>query len=333
MLQPTSDTATAVHWKTDDVPTADQFDAWQAMLCRSHLPWSVEPQAGYRDFSANIEMHSFHGYRLISCACDPLDGYRGLQEFAHTDDAYLSVLYLKKGRERLRIDYQDIELQAGELILWDSTRKMHFSVPEHLEKLTLMLPERSLTSVFAHAHDYAGIPLSGTHGMGALFANHLLQLEQQLQDMSIDSITALMKPTMEMLATLLSSHTPLSPSTLKFMMLKRVTAFIVDNLSNDQLGPGMIARANQISLRYLHLLFEDTGTSVSQWIRLRRLERCKDDILSAQVNKLSIAEVAYRWGFSDPSHFSKVFKKEYGVSPRGLLANRNHRCSQPSEWQ
>ncbi|QQD17565.1 helix-turn-helix domain-containing protein [Spongiibacter nanhainus] len=325
MMQATSATGTAVHWNTDDLPLADKFDAWRDMLCQSHLPWSVDRPTTDKTFNANIQMHSFNGYRLIKCICDPLVGYRGMQEFANTDDAYLSVLYIKRGRENLRIDYQDIELQAGQLILWDSTRKMHFNVPERLEKVTLMLPERSLTSVFAHAHDYAGIPLSATTGMGAVFANHLLQLEQQMPKIGAETGTALMRPTMDMLAALLSSKTSLSPATLKFVMLRRIKQFIVHNLGNEQLGPAMIAEAHQISLRYLHLLFEDVGTSVSQWIRQRRLERSKDDILSAGISKLSIAEVAYRWGFSDPSHFSKVFKREYGVSPRGMLnAQRLH---------
>lgn len=311
MVQPTTAIQPAVHWKTDDFPAADKFDAWQDMLCRSHLPWSVDHPTLGKNFNAHIQMHSFNGYRLIKCVCDPLIGYRGMQEFADTDDAYLSVLYLKQGRENLRIDYQDIELKAGQLILWDSTRKMHFNVPQRLEKITLMLPERSLTSVFAHAHDYAGIPLSGNTGLGAVFTNHLLQLEQQMPTIGADTGTALMQPTMEMLSALLSSQASLSPATLKFVMLRRIKQFIVHNLGNEQLSPAMIADAHQISLRYLHLLFEEVGTSVSNWVRLRRLERCKDDILSANINKLSIAEIAYRWGFSDPSHFSKVFKREY----------------------
>jgi methylphosphotriester-DNA--protein-cysteine methyltransferase len=30
-------------------------------------------------------------------------------------------------------------------------------------------------------------------------------------------------------------------------------------------------------------------------------------------------EIAFRWGFNDAAHFSRVFKAQYGVSPRQLM--------------
>ncbi len=307
-----------LEWSTDEYATQHKIDAWYEMLCESHLPWSIN-KAPDKAFNASMRLHSFNGYRLIQCVCDPVSGFRDMQQLAQSDDAYLNVLYLRQGSEHLKIDYQDIHLQAGDIVLWDSTRRMSFNVPERLEKLTLMIPEASLTSVFPNAHEYSGIPISGKSGMGAMFANHLNSLESEMSDMGVESSTALMKPTMEMLATMMESHTTVSPSTMKYILLNRVKNYIVTHLCDEHLTPSVIAEAHNISPRYLHLLFEEVGTSVSTWIKLRRLERCKDEILSASLTKRPISDIAYKWGFNHPSHFSKVFKKEYGLSPRAFL--------------
>jgi transcriptional regulator GlxA family with amidase domain len=70
-----------------------------------------------------------------------------------------------------------------------------------------------------------------------------------------------------------------------------------------------------ISLRYLYLLFGDESTSVSRWIMERRLEHCRRQLVCSH-RSFTITEVALRWGFNDPAHFSRAFKKRCGVSPR-----------------
>jgi AraC-like DNA-binding protein len=55
------------------------------------------------------------------------------------------------------------------------------------------------------------------------------------------------------------------------------------------------------------------GGSVVHLIRKYRLEKSKVLLLSDRA--LSVSEVAFNCGFSDPNYFSSVFSKEYGISP------------------
>ena len=77
-----------------------------------------------------------------------------------------------------------------------------------------------------------------------------------------------------------------------------------------------------MSPRYVHMLFAQINVSVSSWIRTQRLERCRDDLRSRAYRDCSIAEVAYTWGFADPSHFTRIFKQQYGVGPREYRETR-----------
>jgi len=63
-------------------------------------------------------------------------------------------------------------------------------------------------------------------------------------------------------------------------------------------------------------LFVCNGLSVSDWIRVQRLAHCKDDLANPLLDRKSITEIAFFWGFNDSAHFSRAFRQEFGMSPR-----------------
>lgn len=101
--------------------------------------------------------------------------------------------------------------------------------------------------------------------------------------------------------------------------LGRVERFVKQNIGNPSLSLEMVAGACNISVRYLHALFQGSGVSVAQWIRDMRLEACRGQLIEGH-RKESISEIAYRWGFSDQAQFSRHFKAKYGTTPREMRA-------------
>ena len=72
----------------------------------------------------------------------------------------------------------------------------------------------------------------------------------------------------------------------------------------------------RISPRTLHSRFAATGQSFGMWLLENRLEECKRALCDPAQRASSISEVAYRFGFSDLSHFSKTFRARFGQAPR-----------------
>ena len=104
----------------------------------------------------------------------------------------------------------------------------------------------------------------------------------------------------------------------RFLPDHRVTAFIDAHLADPDLGPAQIASGCGISVRRLHRSFVDTEWSVCEWIRNRRLARCREDLLDPVKDGLSITQIAFRWGFNDAAHFSRSFRNVYDQSPRDV---------------
>lgn len=75
-----------------------------------------------------------------------------------------------------------------------------------------------------------------------------------------------------------------------------------------------IAEKLSVSKRYLSdTLKKETGKSAKEHINLFITEKAKDKLLGTSE---SVSEIAYELGFEYPQHFSKLFKKQTGKSPK-----------------
>lgn len=100
-------------------------------------------------------------------------------------------------------------------------------------------------------------------------------------------------------------------------LLQRILKVIDDNLSNSDLTTDFIA--HKVGLSRVHLyrkLKELTNQSARNYIRNIRLAKAAE-LLSRK--KMSVAEVAYLTGFSNPNNFSTAFHELYGMSPKEYM--------------
>jgi AraC-like DNA-binding protein len=96
----------------------------------------------------------------------------------------------------------------------------------------------------------------------------------------------------------------------------KIKVFIDARLDDPELTTATIAAAHYISPRYLQKLFEAEGSTVTDWIRRRRLDRCKRELLDPRNVGEPISRITARSGLLDSSHFSRLFRATYGMSPR-----------------
>jgi AraC family transcriptional regulator, positive regulator of tynA and feaB len=99
-------------------------------------------------------------------------------------------------------------------------------------------------------------------------------------------------------------------------MYIRAQAFIRERLRDPDLCIDQISATLGCTKRYLHMLFSDRGTTVSDYIWHARLQNCRHE-LETHSGK-TVTDVAFSWGFSSSSHFSRVFRKYFGVVPSSI---------------
>ncbi|QUD88636.1 helix-turn-helix domain-containing protein [Phenylobacterium montanum] len=91
-------------------------------------------------------------------------------------------------------------------------------------------------------------------------------------------------------------------------------------LDDPDLTPGQVACAAGVPVRTLHRLFQASGGTFRGWLRDRRLERCRIELLNGAPARDTVTTIAFRWGFNDLTSFSRAFRTRYGISPRQMRA-------------
>jgi signal transduction histidine kinase/ligand-binding sensor domain-containing protein/DNA-binding response OmpR family regulator len=102
--------------------------------------------------------------------------------------------------------------------------------------------------------------------------------------------------------------------------LKNAMEVVERNIGNPEFRVCTFVSEMNMSRSVLYRKFESlTGQSVNEFVRNTRLKRAAQ-LLS--LNELTVSEVTYEVGFSDPQYFSKCFNKFYGITP-SEYAKRN----------
>jgi AraC-like DNA-binding protein len=100
--------------------------------------------------------------------------------------------------------------------------------------------------------------------------------------------------------------------------LRAIKSDISENLSRGDLSVVEIARKQHVTPRYVQMLFENEGTTFTQFVRNARLNRAHRMLLDSADR--SISTVAFQAGFSDLSYFNKAFRRRFGGTPTDVRA-------------
>jgi AraC-like DNA-binding protein len=116
--------------------------------------------------------------------------------------------------------------------------------------------------------------------------------------------------------------------------LKVARVFVERNLHRADLKAELVARAMQISVRQLHMLFEPTGMSFSRYVLARRLEQARV-MLEAEPDR-KVLGIVLECGIESLSVFYRGFHARFGVTPtqhrRSLRQAGSARALTRSAW-
>ncbi|MFH1497705.1 MAG: helix-turn-helix domain-containing protein [Verrucomicrobiota bacterium] len=96
--------------------------------------------------------------------------------------------------------------------------------------------------------------------------------------------------------------------------LFQIKWLVHSHLSNPDLGVKFLSEQMRCSPSHLsHLFAKESDQPLTQYIHEQRVARAMEALGS---NKLTISEIAWACGFADPGYFSRVFRKQTGLTPQ-----------------
>lgn len=294
-------------WLSEEFSSVDKTEAWEEALCQSYRSWSIT-QSVSSSFRAQLIRHELEDISLINTFCDPCRGERNHRTVKKDDDLYIGIQLTEIGKERFHCRDLCVEVEAGDLIVWNTANATRFEVLQPLNKLTLMVPWRILRESFPllRTPPQAG-KLESRFGIGYLLVSQMRAMAKELPQLENHLVGATSRAMLELVSATLF-HARRQGTDNHSIDLRMLQQYIIRNLHDENISPSAIAEVNGISLRKLHLLFQREDTSVSRFILQKRLEGCKNMLSDPTLNQLQVSEIAYSKGFRSISHFSRVFE-------------------------
>lgn len=299
---------------------ADSLRVFRNLVSSSFVPLRVSTE---RDgaFSARLTSADADDIVFTEVAARPHLVERTPETIADGGSGYYKVSLLISGSSILVQDGKELVMRPGDLSVYDTSRPYSLLFGEEFRNLIMMFPKDRLDIPIPFTEQLTAVSLSQEHnGLTPVITAFLSQFPAQLTRLSDRVRAKLAHTSLDLMGTLFSSILDADPEQRDphQVLLQKIYSYIDLHLASPDLSPGSIAAAHYISTRHLHSLFRQAGTTVSTWIRERRLEHCRADLLDPVLSDRTVSAIAARWGFTDAAHFSRVFKSTYGVSPSEL---------------
>jgi AraC-like DNA-binding protein len=214
-----------------------------------------------------------------------------------------------------------IRLSPGDIGFLDTSRPYEVTFPRSFKQSILKMPAILFRDIAPRGQDLAGVALSGEQALTAIARENLLFLER-----SADVIAPIFLPAaancaighlaLAMRATIRDEAAKIAERAIADH-IARADTYISDNLHDVELSVERVARSVGVSAGHLQQLYRAaTNLTVAQSILDQRLANCRKQLADPSRVDESVTDIAFRWGFSESSSFSRAFRRAFGISPR-----------------
>lgn len=297
------------------LPRQARYDAWRDLVSSVFVP-TMPDGHGRRDLRAQVKSINF-GHALIFDVQAEAQGFvRSPRLIAHEPlDHYLLQVY-RKGVCQGRYGAVENTVHPGDIKLVDLAGAFETSNTD-FDNITLTIPRPLLAPLLERPDTLHGRVLPRDSAMTRVLAAHIRQLADHAADMDMAEGVALANATVRLVAACLGVSKRARDETALHRAAavgQAVRDFIEQDLTAATLEPDLLARRFRMSRSQLYRLFEEDG-GVLAYIRGRRLQRCFQLLTNPLHAGRAIGEIALGHGFTSEAHFSRLFRRTFGMTP------------------
>jgi AraC family transcriptional regulator, positive regulator of tynA and feaB len=299
-------------WTTRERQPGEALSYWKDIIRENLLDLQID-SAQRVDFYGHIVKRSLGALKANFISVSQQRVWRSEQGGRRAADAIFHLIHLRQGVQFVEHCGRNLRLEPGDCLLVDCESGFSFDFPEGVEALVLEIRKDWIQGWLPAPEEAAGQILGRKGGWGATLASALGNLTPALADIGLPHSAIA-----EQIAVLLAlSTSPAMPAltTHKRTLMKRASETLRERCQEPDLDPSAVAASLGLSRRYIHMLFAAAGTTFSHELYSCRLQRAQRLLRDRRYDGVGIAEIAWNCGFSEPSHFTRRFRKCFGVPP------------------
>ena len=302
---------------TRGIRREEQQEFWRSTLTNLYFALdSASPAPAQAGYDSRMTRLSFGGLIVDRVCAEPnrVDRTARLARTSPSDT--LQVAVLRRGRTCFAQDGRVATLsKPGDFTVIDTARAYRAEFHTPAEQLHVQMPRALLGPALRTLSSLTAVTVSGRSGLAAVAASTLVALLRQPEDRDDALANAATRNVIDLTTGALLDLVGdvRAPDEPRAVVLARAQQHMLGRIHEAELTPRAVAAAIPVSERYLFAVFRDAGTTPAAWLREARLERARR-LLVADPHR-SVHEVGAAVGLPRASHFSRLFRERYGLSP------------------
>ena len=233
-----------------------------------------------------------------------------------SEHPFVKILFQTHGISYFEQNGRHIELIPGDCLAYDVSCPHSIISPALTRHEVVIVPKELLRERGFRSAKMSACKLSARAGTGRIAYDFVHAAFDEATKLSPYNAIGVADSLIDLLLLPLREADAMFDRVGPEAMYVRAQGFIREHLRDPDLCIDQISVALGCTKRYLHMLFSERGMTVSDYIWQARLQHCRQE-LETQPGK-TITDVAFSWGFSSSSHFSRVFRKYFGVAPSSI---------------
>jgi AraC-like DNA-binding protein len=302
---------------TSDKKPSERLEFWQEIVCKKYVSASAETEVLDDEFAGSLTSGEL-GPLVVAELDAPLHFWSRKPCHVRNDDQDVFIVSLiQRGGGELTQRGRSARLGPGDLVIYDSGATFDYALRARTQ--LVKIPRRLLESKLDRPADFLALKIDRSNPLSPILGDLLTRcLDIDLsRDVGPWIAKRLSSAIVDLLASICDLERDALPETQVSAPLERVMRFARANLDDPDLGPEALAAAGPVSVRSLNRLFGALGATPMRWVWSQRLEASRISLSHGEVR--SVTDAAFAHGFSDLGHFSRSFKRTFGISPQKLL--------------
>ncbi|KQV36989.1 helix-turn-helix domain-containing protein [Rhizobium sp. Root1204] len=293
------------------------FPAWREMMSENYSKTHCI-RLGDAPFSGELNRQQLGSIEVGVIRSSPLFYRRGIAEIRQNPTDGFNILYVMDGQIKVKQADSTALVEPGNFVLYHHGSPFEIEIGQAYTATSVTIPYKLLSSRLRDATRLTAHTVTGASPNGLLACSLMSQFVKPENLTGLGRADSVSQAMIEIIASALENSAGFGTSpSMPSGVLARAKEYMLQHLEDADLDLDHIASEAAVSKRTLIRAFSVEGATPMHWLWQQRLKASFESLSAGRIDNVTTA--AFAAGFKDVSHFSKAFKRAFGVSPSEVL--------------
>ena len=304
---------------------SQKVDAWRDALTQAFGPMEVRRNSS-ESFGGTVRAFGKGQMQFNETAYHGQTVERTARNVAELGQQYFTLGRPVSGSLCFQQNDQQVMLEPGCLVLTDQTVPYKVTADTGYHGFSISIPCKLLQQREPNIGSFYKLDAGDESPRGQLLSGYAKYLTDGIAAWDETEIISLREQMLDLIVLMMinrkNAYLPAFEKSIISAHRERAIAYIKHHHCNPNLSPKSIAAGCGISVSYLYRIFQSANMQIEQTVYAHRLETCRHLLLDAAHQNESVQQVGYKSGFNHSTHFSRMFKEKFGMSPADFRATQ-----------